>query len=247
MKFARRVGWVKRTLWSLAGCTTASPLPGGGRTADITLTFDDGPHPVHTPAVLDRLAAYRLRAAFFLVGNRVVDDSLVARIAEEGHLIGNHTFSHERPRLGHISSSLADVRRCQGLLPGATLFRPPFGRLTPGLWLAAELLGLRSVYWSLDSGDWKCRNAADAVACAEELSRCARPGDVILFHDDHRWIVPILDRVLPHLFAANTVDSRSIRPEIVPSAARPLDGVAGAMESVGTPGLAAADVSPKGI
>jgi hypothetical protein len=58
---------------------------------------------------------------------------------------------------------------------------------------------LRIVNWSLDSGDWRCRSAADAAECAREVLGLVRPGDVILFHDDHRWIGPILDAVLPGL------------------------------------------------
>jgi peptidoglycan/xylan/chitin deacetylase (PgdA/CDA1 family) len=160
----------------------------------VLLTFDDGPHPQHTPFVLDRLAAFDLTAAFFLVGMRITDPSLVHRIAEAGHLLGNHTFSHSDPRWWTFAED--EVRRCQSLVPGATLFRPPMGRLTPGLWLAARRCGLRCVTWSLDSGDWRCRNAEDATECATQVAEAIRPGDVVLFHDHHRWIEPILDVVL---------------------------------------------------
>ena len=53
--------------------------------------------------------------------------------------------------------------------------------------------------WSLDSGDWRCRSEEDAATCAAEVLKLVRPGDVLLFHDDHRWICPILDVVLPGL------------------------------------------------
>jgi hypothetical protein len=53
--------------------------------------------------------------------------------------------------------------------------------------------------WSLDSGDWRCRSAADAAACARQVLHRVRPGDVVLLHDNHRWIGPILDVVLPGL------------------------------------------------
>lgn len=193
MKFARRVNRVKRAAWQLAGCQSASGTPG------VLLTFDDGPQREHTPAVLERLARYNLTAAFFLVGKRVADPTLVQQIADAGHRLGNHTFSHAAPSWSDTSLSLADVRRCQELIPTATLFRPPLGRLTPGLWLAARRCGLRIVNWSLDSGDWRCRSEADATTCAGEVLKLVRPGDVVLFHDDHRWIGPILDVVLPEL------------------------------------------------
>jgi peptidoglycan/xylan/chitin deacetylase (PgdA/CDA1 family) len=192
MTFARRTHRLKRAaLAAFVRTRTTGP--------DVLLSFDDGPHPEYTPAVLDRLAAFGIRAAFFLVGKRVADPALVQRIAAAGHVLGNHTFAHLVPRWGAVRGPLADVRRCQALVPGATLFRPPLGRLTPGLWLAARRLKLRCVNWSLDSGDWRCRSEADALRCAAEVLERVRPGDIVLFHDDHRWIGPILDGVLPGL------------------------------------------------
>lgn len=192
MTFARRTRWATRALLAPFARTRCAGL-------DILLTFDDGPHPEYTPAVLDRLAAAGTTAAFFLVGNRVTDPALVERIASAGHALGNHTFAHAVGQWGDTAMSLADVKRCQQVVPGAKLFRPPLGRLTPGLWLAARRLKLQCVNWSLDSGDWRCRSEADAIQCAKEVLELVRPGDIVLFHDDHRWIVPILDAVLPAL------------------------------------------------
>jgi peptidoglycan/xylan/chitin deacetylase (PgdA/CDA1 family) len=173
----------------------------------VLLTFDDGPHPEYTPTVLDRLAAHGARAAFFLVGKRITGPEFVQRITGAGHVLGNHTFSHAVPRVRAVRSALADVQRCQDLIPGATLFRPPLGRLTPGLWLAAQRSKLRCVGWALDSGDWRCRSAADAGRCAREVLGLVRAGDIVLFHDDHRWIGPILDVVLPALAAPHAFPS----------------------------------------
>jgi peptidoglycan-N-acetylglucosamine deacetylase len=195
VKFARRVNWMKRAAWRLVGCVSKAPLADG-----ILLTFDDGPHPEHTPTVLGRLAKFNLTAAFFIVGKRIADLALVQHIADAGHILGNHTFSHETPRWSDIRVSLADVAKCQELVPGARLFRPPLGKLTPGLWLAARRQRLRCVNWSLDSGDWRCRSESDAAICAAEVLKLVRPGDVLLFHDDHRWIGPILDAVLPGFY-----------------------------------------------
>jgi peptidoglycan/xylan/chitin deacetylase (PgdA/CDA1 family) len=146
--------------------------------------------------VLERLAKYNLTAAFFLVGKRIADPALVTRIAAAGHTLGNHTFSHAVPRLGDIAMSLADVARSGELVPEAKLFRPPLGRLTPGLWLAARRHGLRVMNWSLDSGDWRCRSAADAATCAAEVMRLVRPDDIVLFHalgrDELRRITRLL-------------------------------------------------------
>jgi peptidoglycan/xylan/chitin deacetylase (PgdA/CDA1 family) len=178
----------------------------------VFLTFDDGPHPTHTHAVLERLAKFDLQAAFFLVGKRIADADLVKQIADAGHILGNHTFSHAVPRWRDFAMSLNDVARCQMLVPSAQLFRPPLGKLTPGLWLAARRHELQCVNWSLDSGDWHCRSEADAAVCAAEVLQLVRAGDVVLFHDDHQWIGPILDAVLPALFGRCREPSGTLHP-----------------------------------
>lgn len=172
-----------------------APEPGCAR-----LTFDDGPHPDVTPAVLDRLAAVGHAAAFFLVGRRVAAaPDLPATIRRAGHVVGNHTFSHPRLAWNDTELSLDEVKRCQEAVPGATHFRPPFGRMTPGLWCAARRVGLTPAGWTLDAADWRCRSAADAGACAARLLAAARPGDVILLHDDHPHVLTLLDALLPGL------------------------------------------------
>lgn len=191
MTFARRTHFLKR----LALAPFARTRVPGTR---VLLTFDDGPHPEYTPAVLDRLAAVGARAAFFLVGNRIRDAALVARVAAAGHVLGNHTFAHAVPRWW---ARHTDVRACQELVPEATLFRAPLGKLTPALWRAARREGLECVHWSLDSGDWQCRTEADARTCAAEVLELVRAGDVILLHDDHPRIAPLLDALLPGLNA----------------------------------------------
>jgi peptidoglycan/xylan/chitin deacetylase (PgdA/CDA1 family) len=177
----------------------------------VLLTFDDGPHAEFTPAVLDRLAVFGLRAAFFVIGNRVYDQSLLERIANN-HTVGNHTHTHAIPRWRHVNAAFREVRACQAVVPRATQFRAPLGRLTPALWLAARRTRLACVNWSLDSGDWRCRTATDAKQCAREVLQLVRPGDIVLFHDNHKWIVPILDEVLPAIasrFGAEPITSTS--------------------------------------
>ncbi len=166
----------------------------------VLLTFDDGPHPLHTPAVLDRLAAFDVRAIFFVVGKRVASaPDLLQRILDDGHDLGNHTFDHRNPSWWAARSAWNDVARCQRLVPDARWFRPPLGKLTPGLLAAAWGHRLPVMNWSLDSGDWRCRSEADAERCARETLNLAQAGDVILFHDDHAQIARILDIVLPEL------------------------------------------------
>ena len=115
----------------------------------ICLTFDDGPHPEHTPRVLDLLASHGCKATFFLLGDSARHHpQLVKRIGREGHSLGNHTFSHLPPRRNREAQDAWQLRHSQHLLEdlaGHELrwFRPPFGRLTPGLAQEALRLGLR--------------------------------------------------------------------------------------------------------
>ncbi|OWK40778.1 Peptidoglycan N-acetylglucosamine deacetylase [Fimbriiglobus ruber] len=195
--FAARPGWAKRLIPDRVVRRQAS------RGATIQLTFDDGPDPETTPGVLDRLEEYGLRATFFLVGNRVARaPHVVRRIREAGHVLGNHTFSHAVPSYFSTRAAWREVATCQRIVAEAagaapTLFRPPLGRLTPGLVAAAWAHGLAVTNWSLDSGDWQCRSAEDADRCARETLDRIRPGDILLFHDDHPYIGRILDVVLP--------------------------------------------------
>jgi peptidoglycan/xylan/chitin deacetylase (PgdA/CDA1 family) len=198
--FARRPGWLKQIAIA-PFANTHLPLPHGAspHLEPILLTFDDGPHAEYTPAVLDRLEAHGVRAAFFLLGKRITQPSLLERIAAAGHILGNHTFAHEKPHWCDFTRAREEVGRCQELVPRASLFRPPLGRLTPGLWMAARRRRLQCITWSLDSGDWRCRNAADASACARQVVGAMKAGDIVLFHDTHEWIGSILDVVLPRL------------------------------------------------
>ena len=194
MQFARRPHWLKRMVSARSTHSSAG---------NILLTFDDGPHPAHTPAVLERLRESHLRAAFFLLGNRIdAAPQLVERIIADGHLVGNHTDTHRRLGWFEFRSAQEEIARCQERVPQAKLFRPPFGKLTPGLLLAARRQGLKCMNWTLDSGDWRCRGASDAKACARQVLDLIRPGDVVLFHDNHEWIDAILDVVLPALVSS---------------------------------------------
>ncbi len=198
MRFAARPGPLRRLLPEWLVRRHAA----GGR---VELTFDDGPDPAHTPAILDRLHASGVTATFFVLGPRVVRyPDIVARIVAEGHAVGNHTTTH--PAWG-LRTSVASVTRelcgCQDAVRGVTgvsprLVRPPLGRVPPGFLLAARRLSLEVVNWSLDSGDWRCRSDHDAEVCAGETLRRLRPGDVVLLHDGPAALA-VLDQLLPVL------------------------------------------------
>ena len=180
------------------------------RTEDgFELTFDDGPDPNFTPQVLDRLEKYGLRATFFVLGSNVLRHrSTLRAIHAAGHRIGNHSLTHPRSGWVNFWAIRNEIRRCQHAIEDAigvspTEFRPPFGIITPAVLIAARASHSKLTNWSLDSGDWSCRSAEDARRCAEETIAQLRPRDVILLHDNHTWIGPVLDRLLPALQGLN--------------------------------------------
>jgi peptidoglycan-N-acetylglucosamine deacetylase len=175
---------------------------GGGH--QVLLTFDDGPTPGVTPAVLERLESYGARAIFFVVGRQVAESpELLRRIRAGGHRIGNHSFQHRsRPVLEYISDLIA----CQELLRShlgqpPDLYRPPRGHLSPATLAVPRLLGMRTVNWTLDVRDYTCRSRHQALVLASELERTIAAGDIVLLHDDHPGVLDILDHILPRLQA----------------------------------------------
>ncbi|MGA9520012.1 MAG: polysaccharide deacetylase family protein, partial [Myxococcaceae bacterium] len=151
----------------------------------VALTFDDGPHPERTPAILDCVARHGVRATFFLVGERARrSPRLVRRIADEGHSVANHSWSH-RVLVGADDRRLFDeVDRTQQVLAdllgrAPTLFRPPYGFTTCSLERILRERHLTPVFWSVDSFDFA---AVPASVSFRHASRAGR-GDVVLFHD----------------------------------------------------------------
>jgi peptidoglycan/xylan/chitin deacetylase (PgdA/CDA1 family) len=171
----------------------------GSDSLAIHFTFDDGPDAIETPKVLECLERYGISATFFLLGKAIArNEQLVRRIANAGHTLGNHSFSHPRFSPWNYRSPANELAECQCAIYGTCgieprIARPPFGRCTPGYLIAARRQKLRVQTWTLDSGDWQCRSENDANQCAREVSAAMQPGDTILFHDNHRWIVPILE------------------------------------------------------
>lgn len=158
----------------------------------IALTYDDGPNDPHTLRLLEVLARHNVHATFFLIGRHVQQLPEIARqIAEAGHIVGNHTFSH--PLL--IFKSAAEIRQqllsCRSALQDAigehsNLFRPPWGVRPPAVLRTARALGLQPVMWSVTGYDW---NAPPAAEIEETVASQMRGGDVVLLHDGgHREI-----------------------------------------------------------
>lgn len=150
----------------------------------VALTFDDGPHPEYTPALLDVLARHGARATFFVVGRRVrAYPAVVARTAREGHALANHTDTHAL--LPSIASAArrAEIAACAAALApygGLPLMRPPQGRQSVGSRVDALLSGHTVVTWSAHAEDWR---AHDAPWMAAKLARELCNGAIALLHD----------------------------------------------------------------
>ena len=185
-----------------------------GTSPEIALTFDDGPHPDVTPAVLDRLERRGARATFFCVGRKVAaHPALVAEVHRRGHRVENHTLSH--PHAFGVYGSLAmerEIRAAQEAIAAATgraprLFRAPVGIRNPWIDHVLARLDLRLVSWTRRGLDTV---RADAARVAERLLRGLAPGDILLLHDgssardaEGRAVaLGALDRVLDGLEAA---------------------------------------------
>lgn len=164
----------------------------GGNRAAIALTFDDGPNPSVTPALLDLLDRADCRATFFLIGGFVREcPALTREISARGHLLGNHTDTH--PNLiwlppQRIGEELARCRQSIGEAAGceARWMRPPYGFRGPQLGGVLRRMGLRGpVMWTVSIRDWVQQPHARLVGRLQSV----RGGDIVLLHDgDHRHL-----------------------------------------------------------
>lgn len=158
----------------------------GHNSKQLALTYDDGPNDPHTVRLLDVLAKHDVRATFFVIGRYVKKRPDIAlEVARNGHVIGNHTFSHPNLIFASSQETRSQVEQCEQALTDAVgehsrLFRPPFGGRRPGTLQTARSLGLESVMWSVTGWDWRGR---PAEYVERRVTRQVRGGDVILFHD----------------------------------------------------------------
>lgn len=173
----------------------------------IALTFDDGPNPPYTDRILDVLAAYDITATFFCVGlNAAAHPETLARIADAGHTLSNHTWSHPfLPDLSQdelrfqLNATNEVIRNAAGVAP--RLVRPPYGSRTPEVlnWIAEQ--GMSTVLWDNDTCDWAMPGAESITAKAVQQ---AGNGSIMLMHDgggDRSQTVEALPRVIDTLHA----------------------------------------------
>jgi peptidoglycan/xylan/chitin deacetylase (PgdA/CDA1 family) len=163
---------------------TFTALPPG--TKNLALTYDDGPNDPHTFRLLEVLAKYNVKATFFLIGRYVkIRPDIVRGIVQEGHTVGNHTYTH--PNLIFVSrrETESELQRCTAVIEEAAsvrvkLFRPPFGGRLPKTFCAAAAQQLDPIMWNVTGWDW---NAPPADSIERKVAKQIRGGDVILLHD----------------------------------------------------------------
>lgn len=178
---------------------------GGRSPPTLFLTFDDGPHPRHTPPLLDTLDAWDAKATFFLIGRTAIEQrALASLIAARGHAIASHSMNHpwmDRMAARDCQREIDDAHAVlRSISPNAVpLFRPPHGAVSLRLLTFCLLRGHRMALWSRDSFDYRCSAAEiiDGFTTAPP-----RAGDVILFHDDAPVANEALRTLLPMWKAA---------------------------------------------
>jgi peptidoglycan/xylan/chitin deacetylase (PgdA/CDA1 family) len=165
------------------------PVPvivrGDRQAGRIALTFDDGPAPPYTDQILDLLRERQVKATFFLCGRNVEKyPELARRICQQGHTLGNHTYSHPFLYFRRRHFMAKEIDRTQQAIEKATgarpqFFRPPYGVRWPGLHRVLRERGMRLVNWSDTGYDWKF----DTERIAREALRHLGSGSIILLHD----------------------------------------------------------------
>ena len=153
------------------------------------LTFDDGPFPETTPRLLEMLADHNVKATFFFTGRNVEQYPQLAKQAkDQGHQIGNHTYSHLAPLF--ISKGLFEkevdatsllIKNATGEAP--TVFRPPYGLIDPNKALSLKERNLQCVYWGPVAEDWNDVGVSEVV---RRIVRQTRAGSLIVLHESKR-------------------------------------------------------------
>ena len=165
---------------------------------ELFLTFDDGPHPLATPYVLDTLQEFGAKATFFCIGKNVEQYAdLYQRISNEGHAIGNHTYNHLNGWKSTDIEYLGNIETAASVID-SNLFRPPYGRIKKTQ--ARQLIPrFKIIMWDVLSGDFDISLSPEKSL--HNVVHHSRPGSIIVLHDSQkafRIVQDILPKVLHH-------------------------------------------------
>lgn len=163
---------------------------------EIAISFDDGPAENYTQQILSILKGEDIKATFFCIGNRIAgNEAILKQVQDEGHIIGNHSFSHHfwfdmysaKKMQDDLEQMNTEMERVTGLRP--RLFRPPYGVTNPNLAKAIRNGGYTPVGWSVRSLDTV---AKDEQLLLNKISAGIKPGAVFLFHDTCKITLNVL-------------------------------------------------------
>lgn len=171
--------------WHIPGCTD-----------NVFITFDDGPTPDVTPAVLDILDSHQAKATFFCLGKNVKQHpELFQEVIDRGHAVGNHTYSHPNGWKTPKTAYLREVIACRKLVD-SRLFRPPYGRIHRDQ-AAALRPHFHLIMWDVLSGDYLPNRSPER--CLRALKKHTKPGSIIVFHDSQKAANTMLNTLPAYL------------------------------------------------
>lgn len=169
-----------------------------GHEKELFLTFDDGPNADVTPWVIETLAKYNAKATFFCIGENVMNNQdIYGRVIDEGHSVGNHSFSHLKGWITSNKDYIDDVKKASEFID-SDLFRPPYGKIKP-----SQSFELKKDYyiimWDVLTRDYD--EDVNPEKCLQYVINHSEGGSIILFHDTLKAIKNlrfVLPRVLEH-------------------------------------------------
>jgi peptidoglycan/xylan/chitin deacetylase (PgdA/CDA1 family) len=167
----------------------------------IYLSFDDGPHPVATPFVLDELKKYHAKGTFFCIGKNVItQQQIYKRILDEGHRVGNHTQDHLNGWKTADKKYFQNIQEATKYID-SDLFRPPYGRISHFQVdiLKSKSLNFKIIMWDVLSADFD--STISGEQCCENVIRNSGPGSIVVFHDSEKALDKMskaLPKVLGH-------------------------------------------------
>lgn len=170
----------------------------------IYLTFDAGYENGYTPAILDALKKHNAKATFFVVGNYIkTSPDLIKRMVEEGHTVGNHTYSHpDMSKIADEASFKKEMESLESLYQETTgqelekFYRPPQGKYSEQNLKMANDMGYKTVFWSLAYVDWYVDKQPTHDQAFDKLMGRIHPGAVVLLHSTSKTNAEILDELL---------------------------------------------------
>lgn len=189
---AKILRWLPR-----AWLTTSGPAAG----RSLYLSFDDGPHPDFTPPLLDLLEEHGVKASFFLIGQQIErHPELAKRIAEAGHTLGNHSYSHPHFERLTLEEQFEQIQHTERLLSSVDgrrkhMFRPPRGVLPLPMVIRCLRERRRICIWSYDTHDYSRKPVDEVLPLIQRNS--VRSGDILLMHDDGGLALDLLRVLLP--------------------------------------------------